>query len=132
MLIIKEVEYAIRILHELHKENPLSAAEISKRANVPSPFIYRVIKKLEQAEIIEIKRGASGGCGIRKGFDDLTLHDVISAFDNTFIVIECMKKGYDCSQNKSAGCCLHREFGRIQGILKNEFKRKSLKSLFAE
>ncbi len=45
--IIKEVEYAVMILDELYQESPLSAAALSTRRNIPSPFIYRVLKKLE-------------------------------------------------------------------------------------
>lgn len=129
---IREVEYAVMVLDELNKESPLSAAELSKRRDIPSPFIYRVLKKLEAAEILDIKRGAKGGYSIKKDCNDLTLYDVICAFENTFLVIECMKKHYDCSHNKGLGCCMHREFGRIQSMLKSEFRRNSLTALFSE
>ena len=52
MLIIKEVEYAVMILDELYHESPLSAAALSTRRNIPSPFIYRVLKKLEARDIL--------------------------------------------------------------------------------
>lgn len=120
------------VLDELNKESPLSAAELSKRRGIPSPFIYRVLKKLEAAEILDIKRGAHGGYSIKKDCADMTLYDVICAFENTFLVIECMKKHYDCDRNKGMGCCIHREFGRIQGMLRNEFKRNDLKALLNE
>ena len=61
MLIIKEVEYAVMILDELYHESPLSAAALSTRRNIPSPFIYRVLKKLEARDILEIRRGPKGG-----------------------------------------------------------------------
>ncbi len=128
----REIEYAVMVLDELHKESPLPAAELSKRRDIPSPFIYRVLKKLEAAEILDIKRGAKGGYSIRRDCDELTLYDVICAFENTFLVTECMKKHYDCSHNRGMGCCMHREFGRIQGLLRNEFKRNSLTALFTE
>lgn len=129
---IREVEYAIMVLDELNKESPLSASELSERRGIPSPFIYRVLKKLAAAEILDIKRGSHGGYSIRKDFSELTLYDVISAFENTFLVIECMRKHYDCSRNKGLGCCIHREFGRLQGVLRNEFKRNDLQVLFSE
>ena len=47
MLIIKEVEYAVMILDELYHESPLSAAALSTRRNIPSPFIYRVLEGLK-------------------------------------------------------------------------------------
>ena len=129
---IREVEYAVMVLDELHKESPLSASELSKRRNIPSPFIYRVLKKLEAAEILDIKRGAHGGYSIRKDCGELTLYDVICAFENTFLVIECMRKHYDCSRNTGLGCCIHREFGRIQSRLRTEFQKNNLKTLFSE
>ena len=132
ILLIKEVEYAVKILNTLYKESPLSASELSKRNDIPSPFIYRVLKKLETADILNIRRGAHGGYSIKKDCRELTLYDVINAFENTFLVIECMKSHYDCRHNKGLGCCMHREFGRMQGMLKNEFRRNSLATLFSE
>lgn len=129
---IREVEYAIMVLDELHKESPLSASELSERRGIPSPFIYRVLKKLEAADILDIKRGARGGYSIKKDCREMSLYDVICAFENTFLVIECMKKHHDCSRNHGLGCCIHREFGRLQGLLKTEFKRNDLKMLFSE
>lgn len=132
ILLIKEVEYAVKVLNELNKESPLSAAELSKRQDIPSPFIYRVLKKLEAAEILSIKRGPKGGYTMKVDCEDLTLYDVVSAFENTFLVIECMKSEYDCARNRGLGCCMHREFGRIQGLLQNEFRRNNLAALFSE
>lgn len=132
ILIIREVEYAVRILSELHKKSPLSAAELAKRQNIPSPFIYRVLKKLEAAEILSIKRGPGGGYDIRTHCGQLTLYDVICAFENTFLVIECMKSGYSCVHNGAGGCCLHREFAGIQRKLRDEFRRNDLATLFSE
>ena len=132
ILIIKEVEYAIRILDELYNNGPMSAKELSENRDIPSPFIYRVLKKLEEKDILSVKRGPRGGYAIKGDCEQLTLYDVISAFENTFLVIECMKKGYDCSRNDDVDCCLHREFGRIQSTLKKEFNSRSLASLFRQ
>lgn len=132
ILIIKEVEYAIMVLDELYREGPLSAAELSKRKNIPSPFIYRVLKKLESKGILSIRRGPKGGYSLKEDCDDITLYDVISAFENTFIVTECLKEDYECVHNNDMACRMHRTFGDIQEILKKEFQKKSLKTLLKE
>lgn len=129
MLLIREVEYAIRILDELNKAGLLSAAELSERRGIPSPFIYRVLKKLETADILKIKRGMKGGYGIKTDLEALTLYDVISAFENTCIVIECVKEHYECSRNIDDSCCMHKAFCSIQELLKTEFQRKSMAEL---
>ena len=71
MLIIKEVEYAVMILDELYHESPLSAAALSTRRNIPSPFIYRVLKKLEARDILEIRRGPKGGYSLKADCEKL-------------------------------------------------------------
>ena len=130
ILIIKEVEYAITILDGLYHNGSMSAKDISEMKNIPSPFIYRILKRLEEGGILSIKRGPKGGYSLCRNCDELTLCDIIDVFDNTFLVIECMKKEYECSRNHKSDCCMHGEFGRIQNVLRTEFKKKSLTSLF--
>ena len=84
------------------------------------------------ADILEIRRGTKGGYTLKADCSDLTLYDIICAFENTFLVVECMKSGYDCTNDQDIGCCMRREFARFQSILKTEFKRNSLESLFEE
>ena len=130
ILIIKEVEYDIQILDALYHKSPMSAAALSQEKNIPSPFIYRVLKKLETGGLLTIRRGPKGGYSLRRDCEEITLYDVVSAFENTFLVIECMKSDYDCARNAGLDCRMHRELGRIQGLLKNEFRSKSLASMF--
>jgi len=131
VLIIKEVEYAIMILDELNKQSPMSAAAISEKRKIPSPFIYRVLKKMEKAGFLTVKRGTNGGYNIAADLGTMTLYDVISAFDNTFVIIECMKKHYDCTRATKNDCCMHRAFGAIQYRLQTEFSRKKLADLLS-
>lgn len=132
ILIIKEVEYAVMILDELYREEPLSAAELSARKNIPSPFIYRVLKKLEAKDILEIRRGPKGGYSLKANCEELTLYDVICAFDNTFIVTECLKADYECVHNNDIACKVHKEFAQLHLLLKKEFQKNSLESLLGD
>lgn len=131
MLIIKEVEYAIMILDELNKRSPLSAAEISDKRGIPSPFIYRVLKKMEKAGFLVVKRGTNGGYSISADLEKTTLFDVISVFDNTFVVIECMKSGYECNRTSKHNCCMHQTFCGLHHKLQTEFSRNNLADLLS-
>lgn len=108
----------------------MSAAALSQEKNIPSPFIYRVLKKLETGGLLSIRRGPKGGYSLCRDCNEITLYDVVSAFENTFLVIECMRNDYDCTRNADLDCRMHRELARIQGLLKNEFRSRSLASLF--
>jgi len=131
MLIIKEVEYAIMILDELNKRSPLSASEISDSRGIPSPFIYRVLKKMEKAGFLVVRRGTNGGYSILADLEKTTLFDVISVFDNTFVVIECMKAGYECNRTSKHNCCMHRTFCGLHHKLQTEFSRNNLADLLS-
>ena len=132
ILIIKEVEYAIQILDALYHKSPMSAAALSQEKNIPSPFIYRVLKKLETGGLLTIRRGPKGGYSLKADCEKLTLYDVISAFENTFIVTECLKSDYECVHNNDFNCRMHRQFAWIQHLLKEEFQKANLSSLLEE
>ena len=132
ILIIKEVEYAIQILDALYHKSPMSAAALSQEKNIPSPFIYRVLKKLETGGLLTIRRGPKGGYSLKADCEKLTLYDVISAFENTFIVTECLKSDYECVHNNDFNCRMHRQFAWIQHLLKEEFQKDNLSSLLEE
>ena len=47
------------------------------------------------------------------------------------LLLECMKEGYPCSMNSPKNPCLvHHEFCRLQNMLVQEMKQKSLAELF--
>ena len=73
ILIIREVEYAITILDGLYHNGSMSAKELSEMKNIPSPFIYRILKRLEEGGILSIKRGPKGGYSLCRNCDELTL-----------------------------------------------------------
>ena len=62
----------------------------------------------------------------------MTLYDVICAFENTFIVTECLKSDYECVHNNDFNCRMHRKFAWIQHLLKEEFQKANLSSLLEE
>ena len=102
-----------------------------RRRKISRPHSYTgYLKSLRTGGLLTIRRGPKGGYSLRRDCEEITLYDVVSAFENTFLVIECMKSDYDCARNAGLDCRMHRELGRIQGLLKNEFRSKSLASMF--
>ena len=46
MLMTREMDYALRILRALHREEQLSAAEIAQRESIPKAITVKILKKL--------------------------------------------------------------------------------------
>ena len=62
MLLSRETDYALRILQSLLGGERKSVGEISREELIPQQFAYKIMKKLSNAGLVDITRGADGGC----------------------------------------------------------------------
>ena len=125
MIITREVDYALRIIRSLHKENKKSANDISKEESIPKNFLYKVTKKLQKGGVLEISRGSQGGYTLIKDIEKLNILDIITILGDEIFINECLESGYKCDNNRGI-CKLHKEFSDIQKTLEDQLSRKSL------
>ena len=62
MLITRETDYALRMLRVLLDEEKHSAAEMAETELIPMQFAYQILRKLSAGELVQVSRGAAGGC----------------------------------------------------------------------
>ena len=130
MFLTKECDYAIRIVRELADMEIKPVQTICSREQVPRPFAYKILKRLENGGITGSIRGASGGYYLAKSPDNLSLYDVVNAVDNRLFINECLREGYCCPHNTDGNLCgVHMEFTRIQELLINALKENSIKNI---
>lgn len=130
MFITREIDYGFRVVRALHRKGQCTAAEISELEGVPTAFAYKILKKLQNVEIVEIIRGKSGGYHLRQSPDTLTLHDIVKAIGDENTITACLTPGYVCTSNEKGRCHVHSELLRIQAVLEAELKRKTLTEVF--
>ena len=72
---------ALHALALLHHENasPLSAVFIAASVGTNPVFMRRVLRDLQRADLIEIKRGVEGGASLARPADRITLAEVYLA-----------------------------------------------------
>jgi Rrf2 family protein len=130
MFVTRESDYAVRVLRELAGGKLKTVQLICERELVPFQYCYKILKKLEKKGLVKGFRGANGGYRIAKDMEVITLFDVITAIDETPVITECLKHGFDCPRNRGLKACeIHAEFDRIQTLLLNSLKEKSLAEL---
>lgn len=133
MLFTRECDYAIRIIRVLYQQEKANVQTISKKENMSIQITYKIAKKLENANIIQSFRGVYGGYAMKKPLDKLTLLDVFMAIDKDIYLTECTNQEYQCSQNTcKSPCAVHKEFSRLQNIIYNEMKAKTLLEILSE
>lgn len=130
MLMTREMDYALRILRALHREEQLSAAEIAQRESIPKAITVKILKKLHTAGVVSSRRGSSGGYLLERSCEELYLWDLFQALGETVLVNRCQRSGYQCEARPEDGCGICRELTRIQAVLDGELRQTPLSAIF--
>jgi len=129
MLLTRENDYAIRMLRALKDGEKHTMKDICQEEEIPEAFAYKIVRKLQKAGIVEVERGASGGCRVGGDLSELTLYDVVTAVDEEPVIMPCLRKS--CSRNTGGSTCkVHVELAEIQKALVRELKARTLSDLF--
>ena len=106
----------------------LTAGDICRRELLPQQFVYKILKKLERAGLVQITRGAGGGCRLAADLKKVSLYDLTEVMDAEKLISACMQPGFQCAwqQKCSTPCTVHRQLSRIQGVLDAELRAVSL------
>ena len=81
MLITRECDYAVRVVRALAAGGRMSVGDICDKEFITAPFAYKILKKLQKAEIVKGFRGVHGGYSLNRRAEDLTLYDIYTAID---------------------------------------------------
>lgn len=128
MLITRRSDYAMRICRVLRDGKVHNVREICQREDIPRAFAYKILREFEMADLVNSERGNQGGYYLNKSLDKLTLYDIVSITEGDLAILHCMKE--DCVRNpESMPCKVHQEIERIQTILIDEMKRKTIEEI---
>ena len=128
MLITKETDYALRILRSLSEGGSFTVGELTEKEQLPREFAYKILKKLEKAGMVQIIRGAKGGCFLDCDLKEVSLFDVIQSIETKTKISACMEPGYDCNwrNENNTICMIHGRLKTVQAAVDNELKSWSL------
>ena len=130
MFLTRECDYAIRVVRGLADMEMKSVGILCEREDIPQPFAYKILKKLEREGVVTAHRGNTGGYQLAKMPDDVTLLDIVQAVDKQLFLHDCLRENHTCSRNSDDSRCeVHQELARIQGILMDELNKKKMKEL---
>lgn len=130
MLLTKESDYGLRIMRALADGEKKTVRSICDQEKVPYKFAYKILKKLEKGNCVRSFQGPHGGYQLAADLGKVTLYDVVAAADDNIMIFPCVQNGNECPRNsKRVPCKVHIEFERIQNLLMEEMKRKSIKDI---
>lgn len=101
MRVTKQTNYAVRMLMYCAADpGDLSRVpDIARAYGVSELFLFKILKPLVKAGLIETVRGRNGGIRLGRAAKDITLFDVIRVTEDSFAMAECF-------ENDAADCPL--------------------------
>lgn len=108
MKISTKVRYGIKalkyIVEESEKGKLVRIKEISEAEGISIQYLEQILYKLKNENIIEGKRGPSGGYKLIKPATEVTLHDLYRILDDEEKVIDCNEPEVGKSSCTDEGC----------------------------
>lgn len=98
-LIRRDTDYAFRLAARLAVQSsagPISAKQLSQKADVPYPITCKLLQKLAAAGIVNSIMGAKGGFVLSRPAEHITFGQVIEAVQGKPTVIRCLLGGFQC------------------------------------
>jgi len=99
--ISKLASYATIIITDFAKnpERLLSAKDVAALLKLAAPTVSKILKILLEAGFVQSTLGTNGGYQLAKKANEITLYDIISAFDGAPALTACCTTSFLCTQN---------------------------------
>jgi len=98
MYITLEIDYAIRIVDFIARENDLAGASaIAEKTGIPLRFAKNILQKLVKARIINSYMGIYGGYELAKDKKNISLYDIIEVIDGPINLNRCLLEDEVCT-----------------------------------
>jgi Rrf2 family protein len=95
----KQTDYAARILLHLAclgDDVQVPMKEITAKRLIPSPYARRIVARLAGAGFLKTSRGAGGGIRLARPASEISLLEVVTAFEGGMILNKCVDDPEAC------------------------------------
>ena len=106
-MVSRAADYALRATLVLAGRPPaarMSLSELARETDVPSAFLYKVLRTLVQQALLVAHRGKGGGYELAGATRQRSVLDVVDALDGLPVLNACLSSG-GC--HRSASCPAH-------------------------
>lgn len=130
MLFTRETDYAIRFFRTLIDEEQHSVSEITEKELIPQQFAYKILRKLSNAGLVKVARGAKGGCRLNADLAEVSLYDLIGVVETKKTFVQCLDPSFECPyREEHHGCRVHSNLDVIEHKLAEDLKGISIKDM---
>lgn len=129
-MISQSVEYSLRAMVLLTQSagQPLTVQAMAADAQIPAPYLAKLLQGLTRAGLVRSQRGIHGGFVLTHHPAKITLADIVN-------VIEPLQRITKCPLGISGHgtlCPLHQRLDQAFEMVEQSFQKKTLDELFKE
>ena len=122
----QSVGYAVLALAQMDPEGKalVLASDIAEAANIPKPYLAKVLARLQAAEIVEAKRGQGGGLRLTRKAGEISVYEVADAIEGPAWRTTCLLGIPGCSEGKP--CPAHEYWGAARAEIVETLRAMTL------
>ena len=119
-MIYKKCKYAIKALlylaaHE-NEDRAIFSTEIAEKERIPKKFLETILRELRNFQILQSKRGKTGGYRLIKKPDSINLAELIRLMDGPIALLPCVSLNYyaSCEECDEQNCQIKGVFEQVR------------------
>jgi Rrf2 family protein len=131
-LLNRDTDYAVRALLRI-AANPASrlpVSELSRRLNIPRPFLRKIFQTLQKAGVVLSRKGKGGGFVLAAAPQEIFLARVMEVFQGPLELSHCLYGDELCVDIKT--CPLRRRILALEKAIQKDIQTITLQSLLDE
>jgi Rrf2 family protein len=109
-------------------EPPVNIKDVAACAEVPQAYLAKIVKKLNDAGIVESKRGSKGGIWLARPPKLISLLDISVALEGEDFLGACLLGSEFCSDMRD--CPTHKFWTRNKEVIRRELEKTKLSHVF--
>ncbi len=128
-LLTRNADYGVRAICYLARKerNVVSVPELVEKLNIPRPFLRKILQVLNRKGLVRSYKGIGGGFQLARPAEDISVVDLIEAFQGPLRINECLFRRKLCPSRKR--CALKERIDHIERYVVSEVSAIKIKDL---
>lgn len=107
-MLSQAVGYAVTAMGHIASAggNPVLVREVASAAEIPAPYLAKIVQMLSRRGLVNTQRGVGGGVTLAKPATEIFMYDVCVALDDPIVRPTCMLGTTECSDERA--CPAHK------------------------
>ena len=130
MLFPIKVDYGLRMLIDLAQQpvdSPATSSDIASRQAIPEAFVVQLFITLSRSGMVASRRGPKGGHVLAMPAAEISVAEVVQAFDRSIAPVGCLHSPEDCTL--SSACSQRELWSEVEQILMDVLSKTSVADL---